>query len=181
LEINKAPAAKWAKVHICGRRPAVLEAAAETIAKCGSLPASHQVCDIRDGDQVEAMMDAIWREGPLTGLVNDAAANFISPTKDLSSRGHRDINRDGRQFLRDARRWKALDRRRTEARRRQQSRRLGVDRLGLCRSLRNGQDGVARHDLVARRQVGSLRRPSQRHRAGTVSNRTRPGESEPAA
>ena len=37
------------------------------------------------------MMDAIWREGPLTGLVNNAAANFISPTKDLSPRGFRAV------------------------------------------------------------------------------------------
>ena len=91
LEISKALTAKGAKVHICGRRPAVLGAAAETITKCGPIGASHHVCDIRDADQVEAMMDAIWREGPLTGLVNNAAANFISPTKDLSPRGFRAV------------------------------------------------------------------------------------------
>jgi len=91
LEISKALTAKGAKVHICGRRPAVLEAAAETITNCGSIAASHHVCDIRDADQVDAMMDAIWREGPLTGLVNNAAANFISPTKDLSPRGFRAV------------------------------------------------------------------------------------------
>jgi len=91
LEISKALTAKGAKVHICGRRPAVLAAAAETITKCGSIAASHHVCDIRDADQVDAMMDAIWREGPLTGLVNNAAANFISPTKDLSPRGFRAV------------------------------------------------------------------------------------------
>jgi len=91
LEIGKALAAKGAKVHICGRRPTVLEAAAQTITKCGALPASHHVCDIRDADQVDAMMDAIWSEGPLTSLVNNAAANFISPTKDLSPRGFRAV------------------------------------------------------------------------------------------
>ena len=91
LEISKAIAAKGAKVHICGRRPAVLAAAAETISGCGRLPASHHVCDIREPDQVDAMMDAIWSEGPLTGLVNNAAANFITPTKDLSPRGFRAV------------------------------------------------------------------------------------------
>jgi NAD(P)-dependent dehydrogenase (short-subunit alcohol dehydrogenase family) len=91
LEISKALAAKGAKVHICGRRPAVLEAAVETIANCGFLPASHHVCDIRDADQVERMMEAIWSEGALTSLVNNAAANFISPTKDLSPRGFRAV------------------------------------------------------------------------------------------
>ncbi len=91
LEIAKALAAKGAKVHICGRRPAVLETAAEAIAAGGALPASHHVCDVRDADRVEAMMDAIWSEGPLTGLVNNAAANFITPTKDLSPRGFRAV------------------------------------------------------------------------------------------
>ena len=46
---------------------------------------------MRDADQVEAMMERIWAEGPLTGLVNNAAANFIAPTKDSSPRGFRAI------------------------------------------------------------------------------------------
>ena len=36
-------------------------------------------------------MDRIWTDGPLTGLVNNAAANFIAPTKDLSPRGFRAV------------------------------------------------------------------------------------------
>ena len=36
-------------------------------------------------------MDAIWCEGALTGLVNNAAANFIAPTKDLSPRDRRAV------------------------------------------------------------------------------------------
>ena len=43
--------------------------------------------DIRDAAAVEAMVEAIFREGPLTGLVNNAAGNFISRTEDLSPRG----------------------------------------------------------------------------------------------
>jgi NAD(P)-dependent dehydrogenase (short-subunit alcohol dehydrogenase family) len=91
LEIAKALAAKGAKVHVCGRRPAALEAAAQTISNCGPIPASHHVCDVREADQIELMMDAIWSEGALTGLVNNAAANFITPTKELSPRGFRAI------------------------------------------------------------------------------------------
>ena len=90
-EIGKALAAKGAKVHICGRRPQVLEDAAAEISAQASLAASPHVCDIRDADQVEAMMDRIWAEGPLTGLVNNAAANFIAPTKELSPRGFRAV------------------------------------------------------------------------------------------
>ncbi len=33
------------------------------------------------------MLDAIWADGPLTGLVNNAAGNFISRTEDLSVKG----------------------------------------------------------------------------------------------
>ncbi len=76
-----------AVVHICGRRQAVLEA---TAAEIGNTVHWH-ICDIRDAGSVDAMMDAIWAVGPLTGLVNNAAANFIAPTKDLSPRGFRAI------------------------------------------------------------------------------------------
>lgn len=90
-QIAQALAAKGATVHICGRRQALLdEAAGEIAAATGSKVVGH-VCDIRDADAVDAMMDAIWTHGPLTGLVNNAAANFIAPTKDLSPRGFRAI------------------------------------------------------------------------------------------
>lgn len=86
-EIATALAASGSTVHICGRRAAVLEAAAAAIGH----DVHWHVCDIRDADAVEAMMAAIWAVGPMTGLVNNAAANFIAPTKDLSPRGFRAI------------------------------------------------------------------------------------------
>lgn len=90
-QISKALAAKGAVVHICGRRAAVLESAAGEIAAMGSAGVHTHVCDIRDADQIDAMMDAIWAIGPLTGLVNNAAANFIAQTKELSPRGFRAV------------------------------------------------------------------------------------------
>ena len=90
-EISKALAAKGAVVHICGRRAAVLESAAQEIGVGASASVFTHVCDIRDADAVEQMMDAIWSQGPLTGLVNNAAANFIAPTKSLSPRAFRAI------------------------------------------------------------------------------------------
>jgi NAD(P)-dependent dehydrogenase (short-subunit alcohol dehydrogenase family) len=90
-EISKALVEKGAIVHICGRRAQLLEDAAREIAAQGSATVHWHVCDIRDADQVEAMMEAIWKIGPLTGLVNNAAANFIAPTKDLSARGFRAV------------------------------------------------------------------------------------------
>ncbi len=86
-EISKALVAKGATVHICGRRAEVL---AEAVAEIGGSIHAH-VCDIRDADSIDAMVSDIWAIGPLTGLVNNAAANFISPTKDLSPRGFRAV------------------------------------------------------------------------------------------
>jgi NAD(P)-dependent dehydrogenase (short-subunit alcohol dehydrogenase family) len=43
--------------------------------------------DVRQFDQVDATMQTIWDEhGPLTGVVNNAAANFIAQTQTLSPR-----------------------------------------------------------------------------------------------
>ncbi len=81
--------AHGASVHICGRREAVLQGAVEELmqsAQYGGKVECH-ICDVRDADAIEAMVDRIWAGGPLTGLVNNAAANFISPSVDISPRG----------------------------------------------------------------------------------------------
>ncbi|MBR9909268.1 MAG: SDR family oxidoreductase [Gammaproteobacteria bacterium] len=77
-----------AAVYICGRREVVLQqAVAELAAKTGG-HIGYRVTDIRNAVAVEAMVEGIWQEGPLTGLINNAAANFISPTQDISPRGY---------------------------------------------------------------------------------------------
>lgn len=76
-----------ATVHLWGRREHVLaEAAAEVSAgRPGS--AHFQAVDVRKADLVEEAVAQIWeRHGPLTGVVNNAAANFIAQTKDISAR-----------------------------------------------------------------------------------------------
>ncbi len=77
-----------ADLWIAGRRGGVLDATAtELTAKHGGKVRTHAV-DIRDYAAVDAMAQRIWEEsGPLTGLVNNAAGNFISPTKDLTPNG----------------------------------------------------------------------------------------------
>lgn len=76
-----------AKVYICGRRQAVLDAAVAQIGAAGGQGAAF-VCDIRQPEAVEAMLDAIWADGgALTGLVNNAAGNFIARTETISIRG----------------------------------------------------------------------------------------------
>lgn len=91
LEISKALAAKGATVHICGRRANVLEEATAEIGKDAPGKVHWHTCDIRDADQVDALVEAMWKIGPVTSLVNNAAANFIAPTKGLSPRGFRAI------------------------------------------------------------------------------------------
>ena len=76
-----------ANVVICGRRESVLaETAEELKEKYGSI-VRYQALDIRSAQDVDDFINTIFQEGPLHGLVNNAAGNFISPTKDLSARG----------------------------------------------------------------------------------------------
>ena len=90
-EIAHALSARKAVVHICGRRQALLDDTAGEIAKATGSAVHAHACDIRDADAVDAMMETIWQAAPLTGLINNAAANFIAPTKDLSARGFRAV------------------------------------------------------------------------------------------
>ncbi len=80
-----------AEVFICGRRGGVVEAtAAELSAQHGAASGGRVVglaCDIRQPDAVAEMLDKIAADGGLlTGLVNNAAGNFVSRTEDLSAR-----------------------------------------------------------------------------------------------
>jgi NAD(P)-dependent dehydrogenase (short-subunit alcohol dehydrogenase family) len=78
-----------AEVHIWGRRSNVLEEAAAEIS-AGRPGSCHvQTVDVRKAELVDAAMGEIWeRHGPLTGLINNAAANFIAQTKDISPRAY---------------------------------------------------------------------------------------------
>ncbi|MES2482264.1 MAG: SDR family oxidoreductase [Pseudomonadota bacterium] len=111
-ELAKHFVAHGAAVYICGRREAVLQEAVKDIgalAKSGGTIA-YQICDVRSAEAIEAMMDKIWADGPLTGLINNAAANFISPSLDISPRGFEAVRStvmDGALFstLACGRRW----------------------------------------------------------------------------
>src|SRR3984885_14058880 len=76
------------EVYICGRRASVLDETAKRIADATGAKVKGIACDIRVAEAVEDMIAQIWSEGgALTGLVNNAAGNFITRTKDLSPRG----------------------------------------------------------------------------------------------
>lgn len=77
-----------ADVYICGRRGAVLDATASELMAAHGGKVRGIPCDIRDVDAIETMLETIWADGgALTGLVNNAAGNFVSRTEDLSIRG----------------------------------------------------------------------------------------------
>ncbi|MGH8819985.1 MAG: SDR family NAD(P)-dependent oxidoreductase, partial [Rhodoferax sp.] len=76
-----------ADVAICGRRKQVCDETAT--AWRGQFPGRRIDTfgvDIRNAQDVEAMVAALWDSGGLTGLVNNAAGNFIAPTESLSPR-----------------------------------------------------------------------------------------------
>lgn len=79
-----------AQVFICGRR---LEALGETVGMGAEGAIIPLACDIRDADAIEAMFDEIWKTGPLTGLVNNAAANFVARSETLSARAFETVTR----------------------------------------------------------------------------------------
>ncbi|MEX0808028.1 MAG: SDR family oxidoreductase [Dongiaceae bacterium] len=75
-----------ASLVICGRRQEVIDEAVASLARETGGKVHGYRCDIRDADAVEAMLEAIWQEEPLDGLVNNAAGNFIAKTETLSPR-----------------------------------------------------------------------------------------------
>ena len=76
-----------ADIAICGRRKSVCE---ETAKVWRERYPQRRIdtfgVDIRIAQNVQDMVDALWGSGGLSGLVNNAAGNFISPTENLSPR-----------------------------------------------------------------------------------------------
>ena len=76
-----------ADLYICGRRENVLKDTAEQLIENYRVNVKYEPLDIRASADVDSYIERIFEEGPLDGLVNNAAGNFISPTKDLSHKG----------------------------------------------------------------------------------------------
>jgi len=75
-----------AEILICGRREAVLAETATQLMQETAGRVSFKTCDIRDAAQVETLFDWAFSEAPLTGLINNAAGNFIAKSESLSPR-----------------------------------------------------------------------------------------------
>jgi NAD(P)-dependent dehydrogenase (short-subunit alcohol dehydrogenase family) len=75
-----------ATVYICGRRKEVLSATQLQLRETTGGSIHALPCDVRSADAVDGMIEAIWRDGPLDILINNAAGNFLARTEDLSLR-----------------------------------------------------------------------------------------------
>ena len=160
-----------AEIAICGRRKAVCDATAEALMKAHGGKVSTYGVDIRDAAAVDAMVEDIFSAGPLTGLVNNAAGNFISRTEDLSPRGFdaiANIVMHGTFYVTQAvgKRWIAGQ---SSRRRRLDHGDLDAQRRAVRDALGDEQGGDPGDDHVAGDRMGPLRHPPQRHRARAKS------------
>jgi NAD(P)-dependent dehydrogenase (short-subunit alcohol dehydrogenase family) len=92
-EIAARVLALGADVAICGRRAAVLEETAAQLMQSHGGRVLPVALDIRDYDAVDTALERVWADlGPLDGLVNNAAGNFVCRTEELSRRGFEAIS-----------------------------------------------------------------------------------------
>jgi NAD(P)-dependent dehydrogenase (short-subunit alcohol dehydrogenase family) len=75
-----------AEIAICGRRDDILAATAKELGDATGGKITAHPCDIRDPDVVEAMMDTLFEQKPLDGLINNAAGNILARSEELSPR-----------------------------------------------------------------------------------------------
>jgi citronellol/citronellal dehydrogenase len=84
-------AALGASVVICGRRQEPLD---ETVAMSEDGRVEAQACDIREEDQVDALVDTVMEnQGRIDLLVNNAGGQYLSPAEDITPKGFRTVIR----------------------------------------------------------------------------------------
>lgn len=100
-----------AHVHLWGRRESALAETKERIEATAPGRVHIQTVNVREAESVDEAMEQLWQEhGPLTGLINNAAANFIAPAETISPNGYEAIAStvmDGSYYTTQAagRRW----------------------------------------------------------------------------
>ena len=84
-----------ARVCVVGRTRDTLEETQRQSAGAGHPePMTTAVCDVREPEQVDAVLDAVLAElGRIDILVNNAGGQFVSPAESLSHKGFRAVTR----------------------------------------------------------------------------------------
>ena len=84
-------AAAGATVVTCGRRA---EPVRETVTLAGANIVEALRCDIREEDEVQALVDGVLeRHGQIDVLVNNAGGQFLCPAEDITPKGFRTVVR----------------------------------------------------------------------------------------
>lgn len=93
LAMAKKFAALGSNIAICGRTEEKLQKAVEEIEEVANdSTAKYYVADVRDYDRIEEMIGEVVSDfGEMTGLVNNAAGNFLSASEDLSPGGFKTV------------------------------------------------------------------------------------------
>jgi citronellol/citronellal dehydrogenase len=140
-------AALGARVIVCGRRQQPLD---ETVAAAEGGRVEARACDIREEDQVDALVDGVLdRHGRIDFLVNNAGGQYLSPAEDITPKGFRTVirlNVEGTWLMTHAVATKAMI---PEAR--------GGKILNVTLSPHHGLPGMA-HSSAARAAVENLTR-----------------------
>ena len=91
LSMAKKFAELGANIAICGRTEKKLMDASEILKEHGT-EVRFYTCDVRDYERAGEMFDSIIKHfGNLSGLVNNAAGNFLSASEDLSPGGFKAV------------------------------------------------------------------------------------------
>jgi NAD(P)-dependent dehydrogenase (short-subunit alcohol dehydrogenase family) len=94
LAMAKKFASLGSDIAICGRTEEKLQNAVKDIDDTGNDDSSveYYVADVRDYERIEEMIAEIVADfGTMTGLVNNAAGNFLSASEDLSPNGFKAV------------------------------------------------------------------------------------------
>jgi peroxisomal 2,4-dienoyl-CoA reductase len=91
MEVARVLGSHGARVAICSRKEANLQAAVAQLEEAG-IEAMYGVCDVRRADEVRAVVEQVLqRFGRLDVVVNNAAGNFPVPIADLSPNGFKAV------------------------------------------------------------------------------------------
>lgn len=139
-----------AHVVVCGRRIEPLE---ETVGMCADQRCEARACDIREADQVEALVDGVLEShGRIDLLVNNAGGQYLTPAEDITPKGFNTVIRLNVEGT-----WLMTHAVATKAMMGSGDREPGGKILNVTLSPHNGLPGMA-HSSAARAAVENLTR-----------------------